>query len=419
MTEPIVIVGASLAGATAAITLREEGFNGAITLAGDEPHVPYQRPPLSKGFLQGSAGLDEVFLHPGGWYRDHDIDLRIGDRATAIGPAEHTVSFESGEILRYHKLLLATGSSPRKLDVPGAQLDGVRYLRTIEDCMQLRDDFASCSRVAIIGAGWIGLETAAAARGAGLDVTVMEAGPLPLLRALGTQAAQMFADLHRGHGVDLRFGSGVAAIEETVDKVKVVVLTDGTRIETDLIIAGIGVIPNLALAESAGLRTNQGVLASEHLQTSDPDIYVAGDIAEAFHPVLTEHIHVEHWANAKNQGATAARSMLGQPASYDRLPYFYTDQYDLGMEYTGYIGPDGYDEVVFRGDPASQEVIAFWLRDNRLLAGMCVNVWDQMPAIAALISSGLPVRPGQLADPSTPIDQLSRSKPQATQPKEA
>ncbi|WP_406278561.1 FAD-dependent oxidoreductase [Streptomyces sp. NBC_00191] len=401
-----VIVGAGLAGAKAAQTLRKEGFDGPIVLLGEENQRPYERPPLSKGYLLGKDERDKVYVHPPQWYAEHDIDLRLGSTATGIDPAGHEVTLADGSRVGYAKLLLTTGSSPRRLPVPGADLDGVLYLRRLADSDRIKESFTSASRVAVIGAGWIGLETAAAARAAGVEVTVLQAAELPLLRVLGREVAQIFADLHTDHGVDLRSGVQVAEITSAGGRASAVLLNDGSRIEADAVIVGIGITPNSGLAEAAGLEIDNGIRVDAQLRSSDPDIYAAGDVANAFHPLLGKHIRVEHWANALNQPQTAAKAMLGQDVTYDRIPYFFTDQFDLGMEYSGYVEPGGYDRVVFRGRTESREFIAFWLADSRVLAGMNVNVWDVTEPIRDLVASGHPVDPTRLADPDVPLSGL-------------
>jgi 3-phenylpropionate/trans-cinnamate dioxygenase ferredoxin reductase component len=401
-----VIVGASLAGATAAQTLREEGFTGRITLIGDELHRPYERPPLSKGYLLGESAREKVFVHPEGWYADHDVDLRLGTAVTRIYRDSRNVALADRSQVGYDALLLTTGSTPRMLRLPGAELDGVRYLRRLEDSEQLKTAFAHGPRVVIIGGGWIGLETAAAARAAGLEVTVLEQAELPLLRVLGYDVAQVFADLHRDHKVDLRCGVQVAAITGGDGRVTGVTLGDGTHLDADLVLVGVGITPNAYLAEDSGLEMDNGILVNEHLQTSDPAVYAAGDVANAWHPRLGRQLRVEHWANARRQAAIAAKSMLGHDAVYDRLPYFFSDQYDLGMEYTGHVDPDGFDEIVFRGDVTGRAFVAFWLADRRVLAGMNVNVWDVTAGIEELITSGRQVDASRLADPAAPLDSL-------------
>ncbi len=404
-----VIVGAGLAGAKAAETLREQGYAGRVVLLGDEADAPYDRPPLSKDYLQGKVGRATVFVHEPNWYAEHDVELRLSTRASAVDPGTHRVSLESGEQLGYDKLLFSTGSAPRRLPVPGRSLDGVHYLRRIGDSERLRELFTTASRIVIIGAGWIGLEVAAAARLAGVQVSVLESAPLPLVRVLGERIAPVFAALHREHGVDLRLGVGVQELTGAGRQLSGVRLADGTHLDADAVLIGVGAAPNTELAERAGLRVDNGIVVDAALRTSDPDIFAAGDVARAYHPLLDTHIRVEHWANALNQPATAAAAMLGGDASYTALPYFYTDQYDLGMEYVGYAEPESYDEVVVRGDLDAREFIAFWLRDGRVLAGMNVNIWDVTDPIKALIRSGKSLDTRQLADPEVPLDAVGAS----------
>jgi 3-phenylpropionate/trans-cinnamate dioxygenase ferredoxin reductase subunit len=396
-----VIVGASLAGAKAVQALREEGFDGPLVLIGDESERPYERPPLSKGYLTGKDPREQIYVHSPQWYAEHNVDLRLGMAVTAVEPAAREVTLADGSRVGYGKLLLTTGSSPRRLPVPGADLERVLYLRRVEDSDRIKQAFQSASRAVVIGAGWIGLETTAAARAAGVEVTVLEMAELPLLRVLGRDVAQVFADLHRDHGVDLRFRVRIAEITGSGGAADGVRLSDGTRIDADVVIVGVGIMPNIGLAQEAGLEVDNGIRVDEGLRTSYPDVYAAGDVANAFHPLPGKHIRVEHWANALNQPQTAARAMLGrQDAVYDRVPYFFTDQYDLGMEYAGYV------EVVFRGDVAGREFIAFWLADNRVLAGMNVNVWDVNDQLQALVRTAEPVDINVLTDPQVPLDAL-------------
>ena len=401
-----VIVGASLAGAKAAETLRAEGFDGRLVMIGAESERPYERPPLSKDYLLGKAERDTIYVHPARWYAEHEVDLRLGVAATGLDTVGHEVTLADGSRVGYTKLLLATGSSPRRLPAPGADLHGVLYLRSVQDSDRLKAAFAAASRVAVVGGGWIGLETAAAARSAGAEVTVLEASELPLLRVLGREVAEVFASLHRDHGVDVRTGVQVAEITGA-GRADGVLLGDGSRVAADVVVVGVGITPNTQLAAQAGLKTGNGIVVDAQLRSSDPDIYAAGDVACAFHPLLGRHIRVEHWANALNQPLIAARAMLGQDVVYDRVPYFYTDQFDLGMEYSGHVDPGGYDRVVFRGDVPGREFLAFWVGDGRVLAGMNVNIWDVNDKIAALVRAGLPVDPARLADPDVPLEALA------------
>jgi 3-phenylpropionate/trans-cinnamate dioxygenase ferredoxin reductase subunit len=398
-----VIAGASLAGARAAEALRTEGFEGQIVLIGHERHYPYERPPLSKGYLQGSEARDSIFVHEEGWYAEHGVDLRLGVGVTAIDRELRQLTLSTGETVGYDKLLLTTGATPTLLPVPGAGANGVQYLRSVDDSERLRETLSAVSSVVIVGAGWIGLEVAAAARNAGVATTVVSMEEQPLLAVLGPEVAPVFADLHREHGVDLRLGTEVDRILVSADAATGVRLADGTELSADAVIVGIGVTPAAELAEAAGLNVDGGVLTDAGLRTSDPDIYAAGDVARAYHPLIGARLRVEHWANARHQPVAAARSMLGQDVAYDRLPYFFSDQYDLGMEYTGYVAPDGYDRVVFRGDVGKREFVAFWMSRGQVLAGMNVNIWDVTDDIRDLIRDGLPVDPERLANPDIPI----------------
>jgi 3-phenylpropionate/trans-cinnamate dioxygenase ferredoxin reductase subunit len=397
-----LIAGGGLAAAKAVEGLRAEGFDGRITLVGQEPHLPYERPPLSKDYLKGASSREKIFVHDAAWYRDHDIDLRTGVAVTGIDRAARQVTLSGGERLGYDKLLLATGATPRRLSVPGADRDGVLYLRTVDDSERIRETFETASRIAIVGAGWIAMEVAAAARAAGVEVTVLSGGRQPLQRVLGSRVSAVFADLHRDHGVDLRVGAQVSEITDGGLR-----LADGGRVDADAVLVGIGAVPATDLAAAAGLAVDDGVQVGADLRTSDPDIFAVGDVANAYHPFLGTRIRVEHWANALNQPAVAARAMLGRDAAYDRLPYFYTDQYDLGMEYSGHVAPEHNDDVVIRGDLGSREFIAFWLRDGKVAAGMNVNVWDVTGQIQDLIRSGAPVDRDRLADPAVPLDQTT------------
>jgi 3-phenylpropionate/trans-cinnamate dioxygenase ferredoxin reductase component len=398
-----LIVGASLAGAKAAQTLRKDGFEGPLVMIGDEGERPYIRPPLSKEYLMGQTDRERIFVHPEAWYDKNDVDLRLQTTATAIDPAAHEVTLGDGSRIGYSKLLLTTGSSPRRLSIPGSDLDNVLYLRRVGDCDRLKETFASASRVAVIGAGWIGLEATAAGRAAGVEVTVLEAAELPLLRVLGRETAEVFAKLHREHGVDLRFGVQVAELTGRDGAVTGVRLGDGSQVEADAVIVGVGVTPNVELAQAAGLDVDNGIRVDAGLRSSDPDIYAAGDVANAFHPLIGKSIRVEHWANARYQPVTAAKSMLGQDVSYDRVPYFYTDQYDLRMDYFGYVEPGQYDDVVFRGDLDSRAFAAFWLADGMVLAGMHVNLWDETRHVRNLVEARPKVDKHRLSDPDVPL----------------
>ncbi|HEX8123307.1 MAG TPA: FAD-dependent oxidoreductase [Solirubrobacteraceae bacterium] len=384
-----VIVGAGLAGASAATALREEGFEGRVVLVGAEPEAPYERPPLSKEVLRGEAPPESALVHDdAGFYSEHGIELLTDTTVTAIDRTAAEVELHGGERLRYDRLLLATGASPRRL--PRA-----RALRTLADARALGESLVEGRRAVIVGAGWIGCEVAASARARGVHVTVVEPASVPLERVLGPELGAFYADVHREHDVELLLGHGVESIEADGD-VKRVLLTDGSVREADVVVAGIGVTPNVDLAAEAGLEIDGGIAVDSRLTTADPRILAAGDVAAAEHPVFGGRVRVEHWANAKNQGAAAGRAMLGSPEPYERIPYFYSDQYDVGMEYSGWAPV--WDEVVIEGDVEAREFLAFWLRDGRVVAGMNVNVWDVAERVQEVVRAG-----GTVADATAAV----------------
>jgi 3-phenylpropionate/trans-cinnamate dioxygenase ferredoxin reductase subunit len=399
-----VIVGASLAGAKAAETLRTEGFDGRLVLIGAEPERPYERPPLSKDYLRGEAARDTIYVHGERFYAEHDIELRLGRTATGLDPSGGRVRLDDGEQLRYDRLLLATGAEPRRLPIPGEALDGVLYLRSVRDSDALRDRLDRGGSVVVVGAGWIGAEVAASARQRGLDVTVLDPLSVPLERVLGAELGGVYRDIHSDHGVRILPGTSVAAFEGTtaVERVRT---DDGRAIDCDFVVVGVGVQPRTALASDAGIEVGDGIVVDEHLETSAPGVFAAGDVALAHHPLYGRGIRVEHWANALHQGPVAARNMLGRSEAYDRVPYFFSDQYDVGMEYAGHAPT--WDRVVFRGDPATREFIAFWLLGDRVVAGMNVGVWDVTDAIQDLIRAQVTIDERRLADTDVPLGDLT------------
>lgn len=401
-----VIVGGGLAAAKAVEALRDNEFDGHITVFADEEHLPYERPPLSKEYLAGKKSLTDFTVQNSDWYRDNNIDLRLNTRVNSVDVAGHTVALLDGTTVGYDKLLLATGSASRRPPIPGSDVRGVHYLRTYEDAVALNDVLAEGGSLAVVGAGWIGLEVAASARQRGVKVTVVETAKQPLMAALGETVGEVFATLHREHGVDLRLETQVEEITRADGSATGLRTRDGSTLAADAVLVAVGAKPNIELAERAGLSlADGGVLVDASLRTSDPDIYAVGDIAAAEHPLLRTRIRTEHWANALKQPAVAAAGMLGTPGEYAELPYFFTDQYDLGMEYVG--NAPNFERVVFRGDVAGREFVAFWLDgDNRVLAGMNVNVWDVLDDVKALIRSGAPVDAEKLADPQLPLGEL-------------
>ena len=399
----LVIVGASLAGAKAAEGARAAGFEGRIVLVGEETAAPYERPPLSKAVLRGETDVTSARVHDEGFYVDNAIEL-IVDRATAIDGQSRKVGLSDGSHISYDTAVLATGLEPRPLSGPGADLHGVHYLRTADDAVRLRDAIRSSTRVAIIGSGWIGSEVAASARQMGADVVVIDPAPVPLHRVLGDEVGAVFRDLHAEHGVDLRFGVSVAELRG--DKsVEQVVLSDGARIDADVVVAGIGAVPRTELVENvAGFTVDNGIVVDGHLETSVPGVYAAGDVANAWHPHYHRLMRVEHWSNALNQGTTAGRNAAGQSEIYARLPYFFSDQYDLGMEYVGHT--DGDEAVAIRGELTSREFIAFWHRNGVVTAAMNVNVWDVVDDLRALVETRRVVDVGRLRDPDAALGKL-------------
>ena len=414
--ETHVIVGAGLAGAKAAETLRTEGFTGRVILVGEEREHPYERPGLSKNYLAGSTPRADLFVHDSSWYAAHEIELRLDSPATALDRAGRTVALADGSVLPYDRLLLATGSAPRPLEVPGIDLGGVHYLRRLPDSERLRATLQTLGRengrLLVVGAGWIGLEVAAAARTYGAEVTVVERRSTPLHDALGPELGGFFAHLHEDRGVQFHFGASVTAIEGEDGMVLAAHTDDGDEHPAHAVLVAVGAAPQTALAAAAGLEIADpedggGIAVDASLRSSDPLVLAAGDVASALHPLFGRRLRTEHWANALNGGPAAARAMLGQEVVYDRVPYFFSDQYDLGMEYSGHAAPGSYEHVVVRGDAGKREFIAFWQGpDNRVLAGMNVNTWDVANSIQQLVRSARPVDPDRLADPGIPLAEL-------------
>ncbi|MPY62715.1 NAD(P)/FAD-dependent oxidoreductase [Streptomyces spongiae] len=414
--QTFVIVGGGLAGAKAAETLRTEGFTGRVILICDERDHPYERPPLSKGYLLGKKERDSVFVHEPSWYAQNDIELHLGQTVDAIDRTARTVRFgDDGTLVHYDKLLIATGAEPRRLDIPGTDLAGVHHLRRLAHAERLKGVLTALGRdnghLVIAGAGWIGLEVAAAAREYGAEVTVVEPSSTPLHGVLGPELGNLFAELHREHGVRFDFGARLTEIVGQDGMVLAARTDTGEEHPAHDVLAAIGAAPRIGLAESCGLEIADrahggGIVVDERLRTSDPHVYAAGDVVSFPHALFDTRLRVEHWANALNGGPAAARAMLGQDVTYDRVPYFFSDQYDLGMEYSGWAPPGSYDQVVIRGDAGKREFIAFWLKEGRVLAGMNVNVWDVTGPIQSLIRARASVDVEALADPHVSLESL-------------
>jgi 3-phenylpropionate/trans-cinnamate dioxygenase ferredoxin reductase subunit len=398
----IVLVGAGLAAAKAAETLRSDGFDGALTMLGQEPVRPYERPALSKSYLRGAGDPDAIFVHSADVARDLDVDLRTSTRAVSLDRGSRTVTTDSGESVPYDRLLLATGARPRRLDLPGADLDGIHSLRTAADARALHDALVPGAMVVVVGAGWIGSEVAASARQLGAEVTIVDPLTVPLERVLGPEVGAVFGDLHVAHGVTHLADTKVEAFlgDGAVRSVR----TSSGDLPASVVVVGVGAEPRVELARDAGLRVDDGVEVDEHLRTTDPSVYAAGDIAAAWNPRLQARLRVEHWSNALNQGITAGHNLLGADEVYDRTPTFFSDQYDLGMEYRGHA--TAWDRVVFRGDPSDGAFCAFWLDRGHVVAAMNVNIWDQGAALDALVRAPGTADAAALADLAVPLDSL-------------
>lgn len=406
-TPGMVIIGGGLAGATAAQTLRDEGYEGTITIVADEAQIPYQRPPLSKGFLAGKEGEDALLPLPASWYPENNVTVLTGTSATAIDPATHTITLTDGTALAYDKALIATGAAPRHIPFTGVELAGVHTFRTWADALALKELLSGGGKnLVMIGSGWIGMEIAATARELGNEVTLLGLEEVPLSVAIGNTLGAVFQKRHEEAGVKFVLPASAAEIRGSNGHVSEVLTTTGQRLLADVVIVAVGVAPNTSLASDAGLAINNGIEVSASLQTSDSDIFAAGDVANALHPVTGQYARSEHWANAIASGKVAAKSMLGLPAALADIPYFYTDQFDLGMEYSGYAALTKDAEIVVRGSLESREFVAFWVLEGRVVAGMNVNVWDVQDAIKELISSRRIVDTQALADPQTPFEAI-------------
>ncbi len=402
----LVVVGASLAGAKAAEGARTAGFDGRVVLVGGEHELPYERPPLSKAVLRGEAAPETTRVHVDGFYADHDIELLLGRTVEDLDlhPDKRQVRLDGNETLPFTAAVLATGAEPRRLDIPGADLGGVHYLRDLGDAGRLGDAIRDARRVAVIGAGWIGSEVAASARQMGADVVLVDPAPVPLRRVLGDEIGEVFRRLHADNGVKLRLSNGVVELRghRTVEQV---VLGDGEIEAADVVVIGVGVTPRVELAVKAGLHVDDGVVVDDRLETSVPGVYAAGDVASAWHAHYNHRLRVEHWSNALNQGLAAGANAAGGREGYTRLPYFFSDQYDLGLEYVGRSDPG--DAVVVRGSLPDREFIAFWHRNGVVTAAMNVNVWDVVEDLKAIVAGRRPLEPDRLADPAVALKDLT------------
>jgi 3-phenylpropionate/trans-cinnamate dioxygenase ferredoxin reductase subunit len=395
MSSAFVIVGASLAGATAAITLREEGAAGSVTLIGAEPDAPYERPPLSKNYLRGQASFEKALVRPAPFYAERDIETVLGTRVIGIDTASRFVELQDHRRIPFDSLLIATGTQNRRLTVPGADLDGIYSLRTVHDADRIRAHMAPGRRAVIVGMGFIGSEVAASLRQEGLEVTAIEPSKTPLHRVLGETVGRRIGELHRAHGVRTVFEDSVAAFEGD-RKVSQVITNGGLRLECDFVVAGVGVEPAVELLKGSGIEVNNGVIVDEHCRTNVDGIYAAGDVANHYHPVFKRHIRVEHWQNATKQGAAAARNMLGSPVVYDDIPWFWSDQYDWNLQYAGFHTT--WDQLVVRGRPDSDSFLACYVNSGRIDAALAVNRSKDLRHVLPLIKSRDAVNLEELAD---------------------
>jgi 3-phenylpropionate/trans-cinnamate dioxygenase ferredoxin reductase subunit len=401
--QTFVIVGANLAGGRAAFALRQEGFEGRVVLIGAEPEPPYERPPLSKEYLRGDVAKEKLFIARPEAYDEQAIELQLGLRAKAFDPAAHTVELENGERIGYDKLLLATGGYPRELDVPGAGLEGIYELRTLADSERIGAELRHGRRLTVIGAGFIGAEIAASAQMKGLDVTVVEMLPVPLVRALGPEMGGIYADIHRDHGVHLYTNEAIERFEGATHIERVVTST-GRSIDCDFVVVGVGIVPASELAAQAGLEVDNGIILNEYCETSAADVYACGDVANYYHPLLGHRLRVEHWSNAQNQGIAAAKSMLGLREPYADIPWFWSDQYDLNLQYVGHAVR--WDEVVLRGNVAERKFTAFYIEGGRLRAALTVNRHRDIRPSRDLIRNGMPVESAKLKDEGIELKSL-------------
>ena len=403
--ESFLIVGAGIAGGTAAETLRKQGFDGEIHLIGAEPHRPYDRPPLSKEFLSGAKEQEKLYFKTQDFYTEQSIELHLGAEALALDTSSNTVTLSNGDALHYDKLLLATGSQVKRLPIPGADLDGVHYLRNIEDSKAIAQSMSGAGRAVIVGAGFIGSEVAAVCKAAGLEVTVLEIQSQPMAHILGAEMGAIYANLHTNRGIDLRLSEGISEIRGQC-RAEQVITDKGHAIDCDLVVIGVGISPDTSLAEAAGVDVEGGILIDENCRTSNPDIFAAGDVANWFHPGLGHRLRVEHWDNALNQGAAAAKSMLGNPEVYAPVLYFWSDQYDLNIQYLGHAAE--WDEIAVRGNPSEEKFSAFYLKDGSVHGALIVNNFRDIRPTRTLIGQKTPVDAQALSDTSTNLKQLAR-----------
>jgi 3-phenylpropionate/trans-cinnamate dioxygenase ferredoxin reductase component len=406
MVPRYVIVGASLAGATAAITLRDEGADGTVTLIGAEDEPPYERPPLSKAYLRGDVPFDKALVRPAAFYPEHGIDAILGTRATRIDLSTRTVELDDHRQVPFDALLIATGGRNRRVSVPGADLEGIYGLRTVQDADRIREEMVPGRRAVVVGMGFIGSEVAASLRQKGLDVVAIDPSRTPLFRVLGEAVGQTLAELHRAHGVRTIFEDTVAAFEGT-RRVTHVVTKAGLRLECDFVVVGIGIEPAVELLDGSGIHVDNGVVVDEYCQTNVSGVYAAGDVANHYHPVFNRRIRVEHWQNAIKQGAAAARNMLGKHVAYDEVHWFWSDQYDANLQYAGFHMK--WEQIVVRGRLDSRSYLACYINGGRIDAAVGLNRAKDVRRIMPLIKSRRAVDLEQLRDEAVDLRSLQAS----------
>lgn len=413
MAPTFVIVGASLAGGTAAATLRQDGFDGDVILIGSEPHPPYERPPLSKQYLRGEVPFEKALVRPSGFYEANAIDARFGDAATRINPAERSVTLASGRSVRYDKLLIATGVRNRRPPIPGLNLQNVFDLRAVDDADALRAEIVAGRKAAVIGMGFTGCEVAASLRQQGVEVVCIDPSSTPLFRVLGEQLGQVMSTIHRNHGVDMIFEDVVTKFEGD-GRVERVITRGGRRVDCDFAVVGVGVEPAVGFLAGSGVEISNGILVDEYCRTNVDDIYAAGDAANHYHPLFQKRMRVEHWQNAMQQGAAAARNMLGASKPYDPVHWFWSDQYDVNLQYAGFHRE--WDQVVVRGSLDARTFIAFYLNQQRIDAVVALNRGKELRRAMALVKARTAVDPRQLADEGMDLRSLVDGRPSGVQP---
>ena len=401
--DTFIIVGAGHGAGQAVSSLRAGGFEGRLIVIGEEPYIPYQRPPLSKKFLAGEMEVDRLYFKPEKFYQDRNVEFMLNSRVTQIDRSAKTVTTDTGDTLAYTKLLLMTGTRVRKLQAPGADLPGICYLRTIDDVNHMREAFQPGAKLVVIGGGYIGMEVAAVAKKMGLDVTVVEAMERIMSRGIGEEVSNFFQDMHREEGVTILTGKGVERFEGSTH-VTHVVCSDGSKVEADIVVVGIGVLPNQELAEDAGLTCDNGIVVDEYCQTSDPDIFSGGDCTLHPNPLLGRTLRLESVHNAVEQGKTAAAAMLGERKAYAQVPWFWSDQYDVKLQIAGM--PDGYDSHVVRGDPSKRKFAVFYLKDNKIICVFAISAMAEYMQGRKLIEKAVSVSPDRLADTSINMKEI-------------